>query len=168
MGVLGSASITYTVKNQRNMGNSRKQNRVSLAFGDGSNTYPTGGITIISGNCGCPNTIESMVIADQGTSGYTINYNATTGKLQLYTGATHNHPLYLHNADVSDGATTRVNAGTNLLGANTGASIVVAGVTSTTATSGGIVTAGPALDLAELASTVAPAALTLICEVIGW
>lgn len=39
----------------------------------------------------------------------------------------HTHTLNLVNAAVSDGATTRVNAGTNLLGANTGSSITVAG-----------------------------------------
>jgi hypothetical protein len=41
--------------------------------------------------------------------------------------AAHSHALLLKNAAVSDGATTRVNAGTNLLGANTGSDITVAG-----------------------------------------
>lgn len=39
----------------------------------------------------------------------------------------HNHTLNLKNAAVSDGATTSVNAGTNLLGANTGSDITIAG-----------------------------------------
>lgn len=41
--------------------------------------------------------------------------------------ANHTHTLNLKNAAVSDGATTRVNAGTNLLGANTGSDIAIAG-----------------------------------------
>jgi len=41
--------------------------------------------------------------------------------------AAHSHALLLKNAAVADGATTRVNAGTNLLGANTGSDITVAG-----------------------------------------
>lgn len=41
--------------------------------------------------------------------------------------ATHTHNLLLKNAAVADGATTRVNAGTNLLGANTGSDITVTG-----------------------------------------
>lgn len=41
--------------------------------------------------------------------------------------ATHSHILNLKNAAVSDGATTRVNAGTNLLGANTGGDLAIAG-----------------------------------------
>jgi hypothetical protein len=39
----------------------------------------------------------------------------------------HSHPLTLKNAAVADGATTRVNAGTNLLGANTGGDLTIAG-----------------------------------------
>jgi len=39
----------------------------------------------------------------------------------------HTHNLTLKNAAVADGTTTRVNAGTNLLGANTGSDITVAG-----------------------------------------
>lgn len=39
----------------------------------------------------------------------------------------HTHTLNLKNGAVSDGATTRVNAGTNLLGANTGSDITIAG-----------------------------------------
>lgn len=41
--------------------------------------------------------------------------------------AAHSHSLLLKDAAVVDGATTRVNAGTNLLGANTGSNITVAG-----------------------------------------
>lgn len=41
--------------------------------------------------------------------------------------ANHTHTLNLKNAAVADGATTRVNAGTNLLGANTGSDIAIAG-----------------------------------------
>lgn len=55
---------------------------------------------------------------------------AGTINAQTFTGsalANHAHSLLLKNASVSDGATTRVNAGTNLLGANTGSDITVAG-----------------------------------------
>ena len=41
--------------------------------------------------------------------------------------ATHSHILNFKNAAVADGATTRVNVGTNLLGANTGGDLAVAG-----------------------------------------
>ena len=41
--------------------------------------------------------------------------------------AAHSHAMLYKNAAVADGATTRVNVGTNLLGANTGSDITVAG-----------------------------------------
>jgi len=52
--------------------------------------------------------------------------------------AAHTHALHLNDADVLDGAGSRVNAGANLLGANTGADIAVAGVLNT-AGAGGVV-----------------------------
>lgn len=48
----------------------------------------------------------------------------------IFTGsalATHTHNILLKNAAVSDGATTRVNAGANLLGANTGGDLTITG-----------------------------------------
>lgn len=50
---------------------------------------------------------------------------------------THTHDLLLKNAAVSDGATTRVNAGSNLLGANTGSDITITG----SGANGGVVAA---------------------------
>lgn len=50
---------------------------------------------------------------------------------------THTHDLLLKNAVVADGATTRVNAGANLLGANTGSDITVTG----SGANGGVVAA---------------------------
>lgn len=55
---------------------------------------------------------------------------AGTVAAPIFTGsalANHTHNLTLKNAAVADGATTRVNAGTNLLGANTGSDLTVAG-----------------------------------------
>lgn len=63
-----------------------------------------------------------------------------------FTGTAHSHDILFKDAAVVDGATTRVNVGTNLLGANTGGDITVAGaganggVRNTTA--GGTISAG--------------------------
>lgn len=65
---------------------------------------------------------------------------AGTINAQTFTGsalANHTHNLLLKNAAVADGATTRVNAGTNLLGANTGSDITVTGAGA----NGGVVNA---------------------------
>lgn len=169
MSNLVAASVTYTVKNQRRMGNSKVQNRVQLAFGNGSLNYPVGGIPIITGNCGCPNVIESMTIVDYGSSGYDFNFNSANVTLQLYGGSPHNHQLLLKNgAQVSAANNSIMGAASNKLGANTGSDIIIAGTTSTTATLGGIVTDQAGLSITELTNAATPAALTLIVEIIGW
>ena len=68
-----------------------------------------------------------------------ISVSGTVGAL-TFTGSAlgnHTHNLLLKNAAVSDGATTRVNAGSNLLGANTGSDITVTGAGA----NGGVVNA---------------------------
>lgn len=62
----------------------------------------------------------------------------------------HTHTLNLKNGAVSDGATTRVNAGSNLLGANTGSDLTIAGnganggiANASAGTPAGSVTYGP-------------------------
>lgn len=79
-------------------------------------------------------TIASSNIAQYGGAYVIVQFGAVgvsgTISAPTFTGsalATHSHILNLKNAAVSDGATTRVNAGTNLLGANTGSDIAVAG-----------------------------------------
>lgn len=72
---------------------------------------------------------------------------------------THTHNLLLKDAAVADGATTRVNAGTNLLGANTGSDITVAG----SGANGGIVAASAGTPAGTLAlSVTAPATGSVI------
>lgn len=168
MSNIAAGDITYTVKNLRTLGNSKKHNRIQLAFGDSALTYPAGGIPLTKGKLGCPNTIESLVIVDQGTSGYQFQFDSTNTKLVIMrtaATATHTHDLLLKNAAVADGASARVNAGANLLGANTGSDLTVTGGGA----NGGVVLAAAfaAATLAE-ASTVAIAAQTVIVEVIGW
>lgn len=68
-----------------------------------------------------------------------VSVSGTIGAL-TFTGSAlgnHTHNLLLKNAAVSDGATTRVNAGSNLLGANTGSDITVTGAGA----NGGVVNA---------------------------
>lgn len=75
---------------------------------------------------GTPNlSIASSNIATNGGAWLLLQFmgGAFTGSAL----GTHTHSLLLKNAAVADGATTRVNAGTNLLGANTGSDITVAG-----------------------------------------
>lgn len=162
MANLVAADVTFTTKNLRRMGNSRVANRIQLAFGDGVKTYPAGGIPITIGNLGCPNVVESLHVVEQGTSGYYFQYDSTNKKLIMIQGASHTHDILLKNAAVADGATTRVNAGANLLGANTGGDLTVTGGGA----NGGVV--AKAVGAGSEPSAVAIAAQTIVVEVLGW
>lgn len=138
----------------------------TLAF---DSSYPTGGEQISASAFGLSRFSRIMLRptgAAAGGAGYvfdaTISADGTTAKILVvqsagftpagtnsapsFTGsalAAHRHTFFLNNAEVADGATTRVNAGTNLLGANTGSDISVAGVADTTGHGGVVdVTAG--------------------------
>lgn len=90
----------------------------------------------------------------QGSGGGFITFQ-TLGTTAAFTGSalsTHTHNLLLKNAAVSDGATTRVNAGSNLLGANTGSDITVTG----SGANGGIVAASAGTPAGTVALTSAP------------
>jgi len=162
MANLAAGDVTYTLKTRRNLGNSRKFNRVQLAFGDGALTYPAGGIPITIAKLGCPNIVESLNVVDQGTSGYKFQYDSTNSKLVITQSPSHTHNILLKNAAVGDGATTRVNAGANLLGANTGGDLTVTGGGA----NGGVV--ATTIGANAEATSLAIAAQTLIVEVVGW
>lgn len=165
MANIAATDITVTLVTRRHGEDGRTKNNVKLVFGDGVLTYPAGGVPITKGKFGCPNTIESLVVYDKGTSGYEWSYDSVNLKLVAMQAAGHGHSLFLNNAEVADGATTRVNAGTDLLGANTGSDISVAGVADTSG-HGGVVNSAAVPGTQP--SAVAIAAQTLYCEVIGW
>jgi hypothetical protein len=83
--------------------------------------------------------------------GLNATYNLASGKVQCWVGVpAHTHDLLLKNAAVADGATTRVNAGANLLGANTGGNLTVAGGGA----NGGIVANTVSNPMVEVAHTI--------------
>lgn len=166
MADLAAGDVTYTIQNMRTLGNSRKSVRASLAFGDGALTVPANGIPISKAKLGCPNVIESMIVCDQGTSGYVFQYDQSAEKLVVMRAPaqTHTHDLLLVNGAVADAAGTRVNAGANALGANTGANLTITG----SGANGGIVSTTLAAAALTEASALAIAAQTIEVEVIGW
>lgn len=164
MSAFVAGSVTYTLKNQRRGGNSRVQNRVQLAFGDGALTYPTGGIPITIGNLGCPNVVESMSVVDSGGSVYSFNYDSVNKKLLMFQGASH-----VHDITAIGGLTSSeplLLDASQKFGKNAATNRTIVG--STSATTGGVVAAIPAAVVSEAASSLAPAAQTLIVEVVGW
>lgn len=163
-----AGDVTYTMKTQRTMHDSRKINRVQLVFGDSALTYPAGGIPITIGKLGCPTVVESLIVVDQGTSGYKFQYDSTNAKLVVMQAPVQTHT---HNLKVIGGGTvvTNGNAG---LDSSTGLvkiapnDATILGANS--ATLGGVASTTLAAAALSEASTVAIAAQTIIVEVIGW
>lgn len=130
-------------------------------FGTGNlGTYATNGVAVTATQVGL-GTIEQFVIEPAG--GYVFEWVKSTGKVKAYRSATHTHDLLLKNAAVADGATTRVNAGTNLLGANTGGDLTVAGGGA----NGGVVLSGQAV-LAEVTNAVDLSGITFRFTATGY
>jgi hypothetical protein len=202
MSAILSTNVTYALI-KKTVGESGYRKFVmTVAFGNSALTYPTGGVPLLAGSLGCPNQIISLVLFGPASGdGYVYKWDAANKKILMYRSAgftpagsnsapaftgsalgNHAHDLLLKNAAVADGASARVNAGANLLGANTGGDLTVAGAganggvqNASAGTPAGTVaaptftgTAVAAGVLVELANTVAPAATTLYLECNGW
>lgn len=165
MADIAAGGVTYTLLNSRKLGDHRNLNRVRLAFGNASDTVPANGIPITKGKCGCPTVIESMVIVDQGTSGYRFQYDQSAEKLVVMQAPeqTHTHDIKVIESVTAD-ATVGLNAST--FGKNSASNVTIAGANS--ATAGGVVSTTLAAAALAEASAVAIAAQTIEVEVIGW
>lgn len=165
MADIASSDVTYTLVKQRKEESGHKAINLTVAFGNATLTYPAGGIPLTAGKLGCPNSIVELLIDGPSSGdGLMYKYDKANNKIRIYRMAAHAHDILLKNAAVADGATTRINAGSNLLGANTGSDITVAGAGA----NGGVKNSTQA-DLAEVASgSYAPAATTLYIKVIGF
>jgi len=81
MADIAASDVTYTLLKARTEGDSTKVNIVQVAFGNGALTVGSGGVPLTNAKMGCPTTVNSVKVIDQGTSGYVFNYNKATGKL---------------------------------------------------------------------------------------
>lgn len=202
MAAIAAANVTYALI-KKAIGEGGYRNFImTAAFGNSTLTYPSGGIPLTAGSMGCPNQILRVnIYSPASADGIIYKYDAANNKIRIYkqpgftpagtndapafTGSAlgnHTHNLLLKNAAVADGATTRVNAGSNLLGANTGSDITVTGaganggvVNASAGTPAGTVAApvftGTAVAVAallEILTSVAPAATTLYLDILGW
>lgn len=165
MADIAVGDVTHLLLNARKMSDSRSLNRVRLSFGNGVLTYPAGGIPISKGKMGCPTIIESMIVVDQGISGYKFQYDQSVEKLVMVQAPaqTHTHDIKVI-ASVTADATVGLNGAT--LGKNTATNAVIAGANSTTL--GGVVSATLSAAAQTEPSAVAIAAQVIEVEVIGW
>lgn len=79
------SGFSSTVQSERLTGLSRVERTVKLDFGDGVDTYPTGGIPVSKGDLGCPNVIEALSFMDSGSDdGYVYKFDKVNEKILVY------------------------------------------------------------------------------------
>jgi hypothetical protein len=168
MADLAVGDVTYTILDQRIGLNSRRCNRVRLAFGDGALTVPANGIPISKGKLGCPNIVESMVVVDQGTSGYVFQYDQSAEKLVVMRAPaqTHAHDLKIIGGQAAASTAATAYYATDIFGKEAATDKTIAKADS--ATKGGVLSETLAAAALSEASAVAIAAQTIEVEVIGW
>ena len=165
MANIAAGDVTYTLVKARVGDGSLKKNLVRLAFGDGALTYPAGGIPITIGNLGCPVDVQSMVVVDKGTSGYSFMYDQSAAKLVMFQAPaqTHTHDVKVIASITEDAA---VGLQGQIFGKNTATNATIVGANS--ATNGGVVSATLAAAAMAEPSAVAIAAQTIEVEVVGY
>jgi hypothetical protein len=165
MSDIAAGDVTYTLVKARVGDGSLKKNLVRLAFGDGILTYPANGIPLTKAKMGCPVDIQSMVVVDKGTSGYSFMYDQSAEKLIIWQAPvqTHTHDIKVMASQTHD-ATLGLN--NSALGKNTATNATIVGANS--ATTGGVVSATLAAAALSEVSAVAIAAQTIEVEVVGY
>ena len=167
MANIAATNITVAVLEKRRV-EARNHFNLKLSFGDGALTYPAGGIPLSKAKLGCPNIVESLVIYDKGTSGYSWSYDAANEKLVAIQAPaqTHAHDLKVIGGQAATTTNELGHYATDILGKEAATDATIAGADS--ATKGGVISSVLAAAAGAQPSTVAIAAQVLRCEVIGW
>lgn len=89
MADIAAGDLTYTKREGQDelTGSSKYRAVYSVAFGDGTDTYPSGGIPLTKGNLGLPNAIESLtILEDAAGNGYVYKYDDSAATIRIYQG----------------------------------------------------------------------------------
>jgi|SRR6185312_251165 len=80
------AAVAVSVNPKRkNMSDNRHIVNATLTFGDGSTTYPSGGIPLPGKLLGCPYTVDSLVFVDADNGSTKLfKYDAVNQKVRIY------------------------------------------------------------------------------------
>lgn len=171
MADLAASDVTVTLQNRRIGESGRREVVAKIEFGDGVDTYPSGGVPLTKGDLGLPNVIESLKIFDAEDSGGLIfKYDYENEKIRIYQAPAQTHD---HDLKVIGGGTIVADGG---LGADASGDLVkveagdltIEGADS--ATDGGVLSetlAAAALSEYSGGSTVV-AATDLYVEATGW
>lgn len=87
MADIAASGVTYTEQSGSHQNGGSQNVRVfTVAFGDGTDTYPSGGVPITKGSVGCPTDIQSAKILDASDAdGFVYKYDMANDKIRIYT-----------------------------------------------------------------------------------
>lgn len=87
MADIAAADVTYALVKQRKEDSSNKVVNLTVTFGNGALTYPSGGIPLTAAKMGCPNQILSVMLNSPASSnGFVYKYDLTNNKIRIYQG----------------------------------------------------------------------------------
>lgn len=88
MPAIAASDVTYTISEKAlKLESGHKQQSVSVAFGNGTLTYPAGGIPLTNASMGMPNALLSVDIVDAANAnGFIYKYDKANNKLRIYQG----------------------------------------------------------------------------------
>jgi len=86
MADIAASGVTYVQQpGSHQNGGSQNVRIYTVAFGDGTDTYPAGGVPITKGSIGCPTDIQSAKILDSSDAdGYLYKYDMANDKIRIY------------------------------------------------------------------------------------
>lgn len=88
MADLAASDVTYTLQTGRSelTGGSKQKHVYSIAFGDGTDTYPSGGVPLTKAKLGLPTIIEALnFVEDNAGDGYIYKFDESAEKIRIYT-----------------------------------------------------------------------------------
>lgn len=167
MADIASTDLTYALVKQRKEDSGNKVINLTVAFGNATLTYPSGGIPLDKNKLGTPNQILSLIIDGPASAdGIIYKYDKANNKIRMYVSATHNHDLLIKGGQAATTTNELGHYATDILGkeAATDATILAADA----ATKGGVLNSAVAALTEVTATSYAPAATTLYVQVTGW
>lgn len=104
MADIASTDVVYTIQSQEVMAPApTKRVQATLVFGNGTLTYPTGGVPVSKGSLGFPSVISTLSFIDAASgNGFVYKYDLANAKIRIYQG---------DNDAVADGALVELAGG---------------------------------------------------------
>lgn len=88
MADIAASDVTYTQNSAAQIVvQGRRNNVMTISFGNGSLTYPSGGIPLTKASLGCPTVVERFLFQNMANGdGYIYKYDPTNFKIRIYQG----------------------------------------------------------------------------------